>query len=108
MINASVDLLVYKDRDCPSAAPEALAGSLLVFWDGRQHQQDRQSPHWQQLEVDQEVSETAAAMGFHVLRVSDRDAAIKMQVIDAAWQACTGAGWVRVSPRWNSGAHHIP
>lgn len=104
-VNSSVDVVVFEGA--ASACKQAMRAGLLVYWDGKQHRPDRQTPDQHQLDVDKRVSTAAAALGFHVLRISDRDAERQLSVIDAAWRARNGRGWVKVSPRWNAGAHCV-
>jgi hypothetical protein len=100
--NSSVDVLICDGS--PSADPEAIRRGLCVFWDGSQHR-PWIARNQGQRESDRATSIQAAQNGYNVLRISFKDADIKMQVLDAAWRARSAGGWVRVSPGWNKGMH---
>jgi hypothetical protein len=98
--NCSVDVLICDGP--PSSDQEAIRRGLCVFWDGAQHR-PWIARNQRQRESDQATSIQAAQNGYNVLRISFKDAHIKMQVLDAAWRARSAGGWVRVSPSWNQG-----
>lgn len=98
----SVDLLIFDQQ--PSAAVADMRKGLIVFYDGKQHRPWK-SENAKQRDTDCSASSEAAAAGYCVLRISYKDAASKMQTLDAAWRARTSAGWIKVSAHWNYGAH---
>ena len=107
VFKGSVDILIFADEH-PSADPAAIRAGLLVYWDGAQHMRwDNNHRDSKQVADDRRICEHAAQHGYNVLRISHADAATKLTVIDAAFRQCSVAGSLWVSPRWNSGAHHI-
>ena len=105
MHHASVDLVLFEGA--VSALPGAAKSGLLVYWDGSHHLRSEEQYSEASGRADEEISRKAAAAGYCVLRIAKTDRAQKMQIMDAAWEARSAAGWVKVSPQWNR-AHLVP
>lgn len=108
MPQASVDLLIYA-VPTPSANPTVMRGGLLVYWDGSQHAPwDENHRKHTQIANDRRISQHAAhELQYNVVRISHKDSAHKLTIVDAAFRQRKSTGSLWVSPSWNTGAHHI-
>ena len=77
----SVDVLIF--ANVIKADILAYKSGLLVFLDGRQHRPNKPY-NKKHIKVDREASAAAAEQHFRVLRISWKDANIKMQLLDQA------------------------
>jgi len=102
LAHVSADVVIFAGS--VSTCTEVQRRGLIVFVDGKQHYPYVQGTSDPQVVLDREASRQAAALGYHVLRLHQTDGPIMLQVLDAAWAARDGLGWVKVSPCWNDGA----
>jgi hypothetical protein len=82
---------------------------LALYWDGEHHfrwEDDGKRARHQHAK-DRDISDAAAQAHYCVLRICWKDAHNSLSIIEAAWAARNAAGWVKVSPRWNTGAYHV-
>lgn len=107
-----VDVLMFSGL---CASPASMLQQVAAFLDGREHftwsvhkhHRERKSAA-KQSALDRRISETAAKLGYKVLRVAFKDMRALAEMAEFAWsQRGAPHGWVFVSKSWNSGAHMI-